>query len=139
ILFMSAGTRKSKTSGTLGRSVGLALAHLSEVCSYDNDEGLVAFENSLSDINPDRLYIYESTARGFNTWHKMWERARKDPAHCTCLFLGWWSKPSQAIAQYEPDFELYGKAPPTDKELAKIKEVQEFYGHQITVEQLAWI
>jgi len=28
VLFMSAGTRKSKTSGTLGRSVGLSLAHL---------------------------------------------------------------------------------------------------------------
>ncbi len=139
ILFMSAGTRKSKTSGTLGRSVGLSLAHLSELCSYDNDEGLIAFENSLSDVNPDRLYIYESTARGFNTWYKMWDRARNDPAHCACLFLGWWSKPSQAIAQDEPDFELYGLDPPTNEEVKKIEIVQEKYDHTITVEQLAWI
>lgn len=139
ILFMSAGTRKSKTSGTLGRSVGLSLALLSELCSYDNDEGLIAFENSLSDVNPDRVYIRESTARGFNAWYDMWQRARRDPMHCTCVFLGWWSKPSQAIAQDERDFALYGKDAPTTDELKKIDEVRELYGHQITIEQLAWI
>src|ERR1700687_2298331 len=46
ILFKSAGVKKSKASGTLGRSVGLSLAHLSELCSYDNDDGLVSFEES---------------------------------------------------------------------------------------------
>lgn len=139
VLFMSAGTRKSKTSGTLGRSVGLSLAHLSELCSYDNDEGLVAFENSLSDMNPDRLYIYESTARGHNTWYDIWQRAREDPAHCCCVFLGWWSKPSQKIARDDRDFALYGKEPPTESELRKIGQVRELYDTDITVEQLAWI
>jgi hypothetical protein len=139
VLFMSAGTRKSKTSGTLGRSVGLSLAHLSELCSYDNDEGLEAFENSLSDINPDRLYIYESTARGFNKWYDIWQEARKDPMHCMCVFLGWWSKPSQRIDRTERDFSLYGEAPPTTEELEKIEKVRDLYGHQITVEQLAWV
>lgn len=139
ILFMSAGTQKRKTSGTLGRSVGLSLAHLSELCSYDNDEGLVAFENSLSDVNPDRLYIYESTARGYNTWQKMWERARKDPAHCCCVFLGWWSKESQAIEQSDHDFALYGEAAPTTIEAKKISQVEALYGYRISQEQLAWI
>jgi hypothetical protein len=139
VLFMSAGTRKSKSSGTLGRSVGLSLAHLSELCSYDNDEGLIAFENSLSDAHPDRLYIYESTARGHNTWYKIWKRARADPAHCACVFLGWWSKASQVIARTDRDFELYGIDPPTTAEVTKISKVLELYGHQITVEQLAWI
>ena len=139
ILFLSAGVKKTKTSGTLGRSLGVSLAHLSELCSYDNDEGLEAFENSLSDVNPDRLYIYESTARGFNKWEEMWNEARKDPAHCRCLFLGWWSKPSQSISQDSADFQLYGLYPPSDKEQAKIKAVKEQYGHQVTVEQLAWI
>lgn len=138
-LFMSAGVKKSKGSGALGRSVGLSLAALSELCSYDNDEGLEAFENSLSDINPDRLYIRESTARGFNSWHSMWVEARKDPTHKRCIFLGWWSKPSQAIPTSHPDFERYGLTPPSDKELKKIKEVREKYGHEITPEQLAWI
>src|ERR1700686_329670 len=47
ILFKSAGVKKSKSSGTLGRSVGLAFATLSELCSYDNEEGMQAFEESL--------------------------------------------------------------------------------------------
>ena len=138
ILFMSAGVRKSKSSGTLGRSVGLSLAALSELCSYDNPEGLEAFEQSLSEENPDRLYIYESTARGFNGWNDMWVTAKKDTAHCHCVFLGWFHKPNQKIERNEADFERYGTQPPTDKEIKKIKEVKEQYGRDITPEQLAW-
>ena len=67
------------------------------MCSWDNDEGLESFKQTLSDANPDRLYIWESTARGFNQWYDMWGEARKDPAHCKCIFLGWWSKDSQRI------------------------------------------
>src|SRR5262245_44002077 len=138
VLFMSAGVRKSKTSGTLGRSVGISLALCSELCSWDNDEGLEAFEQSLSDVNPDRLYIYESTARGYNRWWEMWGDAIKDP-HCVCLFLGWWSKPSQRIERDDPDFLRYGEQPPTDKELKKIADVKEKYDHDVTPEQLAWV
>lgn len=138
-LFMSAGVKKSKGSGALGRSVGLALAALSELCSFDNDEGLEAFENSLSDMNPNRLYIRESTARGFNSWHTTWVKARADITHCRCIFLGWWSKPSQSISKTSPDFERYGMSPPTDKELDRIRKVKELYNHEITPEQLAWI
>lgn len=139
MLFMSAGVKKSKSSGTLGRSEGLAMAHLSELCSYDNDEGLKSFEQSLSEINPDRLYIYESTARGFNAWHVMWMRARSDETHCKCLFLGWWSKPSQKIDRDDPDWEKYGVQPPTPQEIEKIEIVRKQYGHQVTPEQLAWV
>lgn len=138
VLFMSAGVKKSKTSGTLGRSIGLSLATLSELCSYDNEEGLESFQNSLSDNNPDRLYIYESTARGFNTWWQMWKAARADPAHKRCIFLGFWSKQTQRIERSHPDFHLYGVQPPTDKEEKKIKEVRETYGYEVDAEILAW-
>lgn len=139
ILFKQAGVKKSKQSGTLGRSVGLSMSHLSEICSYDNDDGLEAFENSLSDKNPDRLYIYESTARGFNRWHEMWVEARADTDHCVCLFLGWWAKNSQVISRTDPDFQKYGLQAPTEREIKKIKEVKETYGVNITPEQLAWV
>lgn len=138
ILFMSAGVRASKSSGTLGRSVGLSFAHLSELCSYDNDEGIEAFEQSLSDVNPDRLYIRESTARGFNRWHEQWVEARADKDHCACVFLGWWSKPSQSIGRTDPDFKRYGLPPPTEREMKMIEEVRTLYDHQITPSQLAW-
>ncbi|HSV26175.1 MAG TPA: hypothetical protein VLJ17_24515 [Xanthobacteraceae bacterium] len=138
VLFMSAGTKKTKGSGVLGRSVGLAFAHLSELCSYDNEEGLEAFDNSLSDTNPDRLYIYESTARGFNRWYHMWLDAKKDP-HCGCLFLGWWSKPSQVIMRDDADFLRYGVPPVSEKEADQIATVKRQYGHDVTIEQLAWV
>lgn len=139
ILFMSAGVRVSKTSGGLGRSVGLALAHCSELCSWADSSGLEAFRNSLSDINPDRLYIYESTARGFNLWNDMWREARADPLHKRCIFLGWWSKDSQVIPKTHRDFATYGSQLPTENEIKKIREVKEKYGVTVTPEQLAWV
>jgi hypothetical protein len=139
ITFLAAGVKKSKGSGTLGRSLGLSMYHASELCSYDNEEGWEAFENSKSEIHVNRLYIRESTARGFNSWHDMWVEDRKDEAHIRCLFLGWWSKDSQMIPRNHPDFERYGVQPPTDKEIERIRQVRELYGWQISEEQLAWI
>lgn len=138
IQLFSAGVRESKSSGTLGRSVGLSMSHMSEICSYVNEQGLEAFENSLSDVNPDRLYIYESTARGPNIWKDMWDEAVKDN-HCACVFLGWWSKPTQIIKKDDPDFAKYGLQPPDPRELRNIDEVWHKYGHRITEEELAWV
>lgn len=138
VLFMSAGVKKSKSSGTLGRSVGLSTSHCSEMCSWDNVEGLRSFKESLSDINPDRLYLWESTARGFNEWFAMWGDARKDTAHCLCIFLGWWAKDTQRIEKTDADFDAYGVTPPSEKEAEKIRRVKQLYNVDISVEQLAW-
>lgn len=137
--FMSAGVRASKGSGVLGRSLGLSFAHLSEICSYDAGEGIEAFKQSLSEVNPDRLYIWESTARGFNIWNDMWMEAKADPTHSGCVFLGWYMKPSQQIDRGDADFERYGLQPPTESELKKIAEVKRRYDWSITPEQLAWV
>jgi hypothetical protein len=139
ILFKSAGVKKTKTSGTLGRSAGLSMAHLSELCSYDNKEGLISFKRSLSQFNPDRLYIFESTARGYNEWESMWRKAREDSDHCVCVFIGWWAHDKQRIDRTdERDWPLYGVQAPTPEEQAKIDSVKELYGYEVTQEQLAW-
>ena len=139
IQFLSAGVGGSRSSGGLGRSSGLSYGHMSEMCSWTNAEGVESLKNAFSDINPDRFYIWESTARGWGLWSDMWEEARLDENHSECIFLGWWSKDSQKIDRDDPDFEVYGSTPPTDRELERIKDVFERYGHQITPEQLAWI
>lgn len=139
ITFMSAGVKKSKTSGTLGRSLGISMYHASELCSWENEEGWEAFINSCSEIHPNRLYIRESTARGYNWFHDLWEEDRADTAHVNCVFLGWWSKDSQTIPKHDPDFELYGTQPPTDKEIEKIELVKKLYDWSISEEQLAWV
>lgn len=139
ILFLAAGIKVSKGSGTLGRSIGLSYGHQSEMCSWANPEGLIAYRQSLSKIHPNRLYIWESTARGYNDWWRMWVEAKADEGNKRCLFLGWWSKPSQMIRRSHPDFKKFGLQPPTTTEQEKILQVKEWYGHQITPEQLAWI
>jgi hypothetical protein len=138
ILFKSAGIKKTKSSGTLGRSAGVSLAHLSELCSYDNEEGLVSFRESLSDVNPNRLYIYESTARGPNIWSRMWKEARQDIRHCVCVFIGWWAKDSHRIERSDRDWEFYGEQPPTAAEQSKIDLVKQMYAFEVSQEQLAW-
>lgn len=137
--FASAGVKSSKSSGVLGRSSGINFVHASEMCSWDNVEGLESFKNALAEDFPDRLYIWESTARGFNQWHDMWTEAKEDSAHQVTIFLGWWAKDNQVIRRKDPDFERYGVHPPTEKELKKIREVKELYDWDITPEQLAWI
>jgi hypothetical protein len=139
ILFFAAGIKVSKGSGTLGRSIGLSYGHQSEICSWANPEGLVAYREALSKVHPNRLYIWESTARGYNDWWRMWVEAKADEGQKRCLFLGWWSKPSQMIRRSHPDFKKFGLQPPTPREQEKILQVKEWYGHQITPEQLAWV
>jgi len=136
--FLNAGTKKSKTAGTLGRSSGLNFVHASEMCSWDNDEGLVSFKNALSETYPDRLYIWESTARGFNKWYEMWQEAKADTLNQKTCFIGWWAKESQRIEKDTPAFEQYGKEDPNDTEFEKMQNVEKRYQHKVTSEQLAW-
>lgn len=137
--FATAGVRASKSSGVLGRSSGVNFCHNSEMCSWDNEDGLESFKNSLSEIFPDRLYIWESTARGFNQWWRMWLEAKEDSDHVVTIFLGWWAKDSQQIARTDKDFVRYGLPPPTEAELEKIRAVKVQYDWDITPEQLAWV
>jgi hypothetical protein len=138
ILFKSAGIKKTKSSGTLGRSAGISLAHGSELCSWDNEEGFVSFKESLSDVNPNRLYIWESTARGMNMWARTWKEARANLRHCVCVFIGWWAKDSHRIERIDKDWEFYGVQPPTEAEQAKIDLVKKMYAFDVSQEQLAW-
>src|SRR5574340_268329 len=60
--FLVAGTRKR---ATWGESRAYNFAHVTEVAKYGDPSGIASFRECLSEINPDRLYIYESTAFGF--------------------------------------------------------------------------
>lgn len=136
--FMAAGTRTTKSSGVLGRSSGINLVHASEMCSWENTEGIIALKNALSKNFANRLYIWESTARGFNDWHDMWTEAEKDDLNQRTIFISWWLKDDQRIPRGTVKFERYGTDPPTERELERIKDVREMYGYEIDAEQLAW-
>ena len=136
--FLNAGVKKSRSSGTLGRSSGLNFGHNSEMCSWENSEGLVSYKNALSETYPDRLYIWESTARGFNDWFHMWEEAKSDTLNQRTCFIGWWAKETQMIPRDSPAFRRYGDPPPSPEEKSRIDTVFQRYGFQVTPEQLAW-
>lgn len=138
IAFFVAGIKKSKSSGGLGRSRGISCAGNTEVSSWADIEGLRSYERSLSQINPNRLYIWESTARGFNIFWQIWEEAKEDDLTKKAVFIGWWAKESYAIARETALFDRYGASQPDAEEQRKIDAVYARYGHKVTMEQLAW-
>lgn len=110
----------------------------SEMCSWENDEGVVSFQQALAEDFENRLYIWESTARGFNVWKDMWDEARKDTENQKAIFIGWWAKDNQIIRESDPAFAKYGVQPPTKDEQQRIDEVKRLYDWEVTREQLAW-
>jgi hypothetical protein len=138
LMFMQAGTRNSRAGGGLGRSLGLNFVHASEISSWANEEGVTSFRQSLTEEYPDRLYIWESTARGYELWYKLWEAAKQDELGKRTLFIGWWAKDNQKYDRDSPEFSIYGTEPPNQKEIDRIRAVKALYGWDITPEQLAW-
>lgn len=138
VIFTSAGIRETKASGGLGRGSGVNFVWASEVCSWNNIEGFESFRNSLSTEFENRLYLYESTGRGFNQWYKIWNDAKRDPLHQKTHFTGWWGKNSQKIPRSHPDFAKYAFNPLSVEEKERVADVKERYGWEISLEQIAW-
>ncbi len=139
VTWMAAGVRETESSGGLGRSTGINFLWGSEVSSWKNDEGLVSLVETLSESFEDRLYIWESTARGYNHWRDMCLDAKKDDLNQKLIFIGWWAHPKHVIERTDRRFDRYGEKPPTVKELAMMDKVRVEYAHEISVEQLAWL
>lgn len=136
--WLAAGVRETESSGNLGRGSGINLVWASEVSSYKNEEGLQSFIETLAETFENRLYIWESTARGYNHWRDMWVDAKKDDLNQKGIFIGWWAHPDHQILKSDRKFERYGLKEPTAEERATIENVRTEYNHEITIEQLAW-
>lgn len=133
--FLVAGTRTKKT---WGEGKGYVLAHCTEVANYGSKEGLDSFREALAENHPNRLTIYESTAKGFNHYRDMWLEACRDTLTKRRIFIGWWSKELNRIKRTDRRFALYGKEDPDPEERELIENVKEAYGFTVTQEQLAW-
>lgn len=132
--FIVAGKRKS----TLGASRAYRFAHLSEVANYGDEAGLENFLQTLSENHPDRLFIKESTANGFNHFRQMCLAAKRDTLTQRFCFTGWWSRDDQRIARSDPRFDAYMDEPWTTEEIELRDEVAIQYGVAVDDEQLAW-
>ena len=138
--YLVAGTRKN---GGLGRSRAYNFLHATECSSWGDQEGLESLQKSLAAKYPARLYVFESTARGYNMFHTMWEEAKEDPLVKKAIFIGWWAKedysfnPKRSFKEREL-FEKYSAAPISEEEQLLIDYVYKNYGFEVKFEQLAW-
>jgi hypothetical protein len=134
IFYQVAGLR---AKGSLGRGKGITFLHGTETSSWGDEEGLAYLLASLAETNPTRLYIFESTARGFNMFHDMYvtaKRARTQKA----IFCGWWRNEFYSAA---PDTDVYkvywdGKLTPEEKEWTR--DIKKLYNFEINSRQMAW-
>ena len=110
-----------------------------EVAAYGSVDGLKSLEEGFAQKNPDRLFIYESTAKGFNHWRTRWYAGKADFLTARSFFIGWWSGDTNRIERKDPRYSMYGQMPPSFEEREKIAKVAADYGHKVTPEQLAWI
>jgi hypothetical protein len=138
--YLVAGTRKN---GGLGRSRAFNFLHATECSSWGDQEGLESLQKSLAAKFPARLYVFESTARGYNMFHNMWEEAKEDYMTKKGIFIGWWAKedysfqPHRSFKEREL-FDRYGTEAPNKDEQELINIVKKNYDFDVTMEQLAW-
>lgn len=134
LFYQVAGIR---AKGSLGRGKAITFLHGTETSSWGDEEGLASLLASLAETNPARLYLFESTARGFNMFHDMYvtaKRARTQHA----IFCGWWRNELYAIDAESEIYKVYwdGKLSPEEKEW--VKDIKKQYGVEINTRQIAW-
>ena len=126
---------RNKATGNMGRGQATTFAHLTEVAYYPSVDDINNFEATFSETNPKRLFVYESTANGFNFYYDTWEAA-KESNTMAALFIGWWLKDEYQVNN-EADLLKYGyDLTPDEKE--RVDEVKRVYNYEISMEQLAW-
>lgn len=138
--YLVAGT-KDTSKGQLGTGAAFNYIHKSEESAYGNPDDLKNLEAASSTHYPHRLYINETTARGFNHFSKTWEAALRSPTY-RVIFVGWWRNELFRYERDDPRFQAYVP----DGNLAKIdvlyrkriREVKELYDFDIQPEQMAW-
>jgi hypothetical protein len=132
--YQVAGTKKQKK---LGRGKGINFCHATEVSSYGDEDAFDSLLASLAETYEDRLYIFESTALGFNLWYDVYQDAKKSLSQ-KAIFIGWWRNELYQVSRGSDVFEVYGQEDPTPAEWDWIDGVKRLYDFTITPEQLAW-
>lgn len=139
VQFRAAGTKRGTRTRSLGTSLGINLLIASEMVNWRDEEGVISLQQALAKTYENRLFLWESTPRGFEgVWYDMWHNAVADDLTQRAIFIGWWAHPLQRFGRETPQFARYGLTAPNEKESKRIAEVQELYGWTVTMEQLAW-
>ena len=121
----------------LGQGKAITYLHGTETASWGNEEGLASLIASLAEKNPERLYMFESTAQGFNMFHDMYKTAKKARTQ-RAIFCGWWRNEYYSLGPETKEYKVYwdGKLKPEEKEW--VKDIKKLYGIEINSRQMAW-
>lgn len=133
--FLVAGRGKNPA---WGEGKGYAFVHASEVASYGDPSGVRSFREALAEHHENRLFVWESTAKGYNLWYSMLVEADENPLTMKRHFIGWWTKELNRIKRSDPRFSVWGTSPPSGVESELINAVRDQFGFDVNMEQLAW-
>ena len=132
--FQVAGTRKNSK---LGKGKALTFCHATEVSEYGDEEGIASLEASFAEQNPDRLFIYESTAQGYNQFYDMWCVAKEANTQ-RAIFIGWWRNDFYRKKKGSMAYKVYWDGKLSHEERKWVREIKQLYDYDIDDEQIAW-
>ena len=134
LFYQVAGLR---AKGSLGRGKAITFLHGTETSSWGDEEGLASLLASLAETNPNRLYTFESTARGFNMFHDMYVTAKKARSQ-RAIFCGWWRNELYMADPNSQVYKVYWDGKMTGEEKEWVRDIKKLYGFEINSRQLAW-
>jgi hypothetical protein len=134
LVYMVAGLKKK---GDLGRAKDVNYMHATECSSWGDEEGFGSLMNTLAQKNPRRLYIFESTARGYNVFYVTWEVAKASKTQMA-IFIGWWRNEFYRWEKDSIEYQTYWDGELTSDERVWVAEVFRLYQIEIVPEQIAW-
>jgi hypothetical protein len=137
VVYQIAGTKAKVGGSDLGKGEGISYMHCTECGSWADQQGLSSLMASLAERNPHRLYLFESTAKGFNLWTDVWESANRSISQKP-IFIGWWRNENYAYKEDSREFQVYWDGSFTGAEKEWISAVKKLYDFDITPEQVAW-
>jgi len=145
--YQIAGVRASGNN-KLGRAKGNAYLHATEMAFWGDQQSIQSLNNSLAETNPNRLYIRESTANGYNAFEEQWRMACRATTQ-RGIFVSWWAHELYRVPEGSPIYKTYwgssGKMTREEGQLAR--DVALLYGpameyvngtKEISPEQIAW-
>ena len=134
LFYQVAGLR---AKGSLGRGKAITYLHGTETSSWGDEEGLASLLASLAETNPDRLYLFESTARGFNMFHDMYVTAKKARTQ-RAIFCGWWRNELYSLDPEGNTYKVYWDGKLTGEEKEWVRDIKKLYNFEINSRQIAW-
>jgi hypothetical protein len=121
----------------LGQGKAITYLHGTETASWGNEEGLASLIASLAETNPERLYMFESTAQGFNMFHDMYTTAKRAKTQ-RAIFCGWWRNQFYSLPADSQTYKVYWDGKLTSEEKEWTRDIKKLYDVEINSRQMAW-